>query len=227
MARCFTMAAGRLAVSGLLTAVFASIFVSAAPIAKRNPYSFVLSNPYSDTIFELGNVSYLANTKHPKAVVSANCEPASSAVPITVIKTNESSISKDTLEGVIASYLEGDDVFSEDFLEGVYISSSVTASLDASAIEYLGSMNASFVFVDASISAEGISTISVQGAVDLPAGPYLASVGSGSVSFSTVYRLYRDVYRTFLFGAYDANDGEGNHNPLGVFLPKFWDPMIP
>jgi hypothetical protein len=222
--------AGRHLYSGILAALVASISVSASPIVKRNPYTFVLENPYGDAIFELGNVSYLANTKHPKVVAGANCKTssASSSVPITVIKTDESAITKDVLEGVLSSYLDGDDVFSYDFLDGLYISSSVQSSLDASAIEYLSTFNTNFVFLGESVSADGpFSKYVVKGASDLPAGPYLASLGDGSVSLATVYRLYPDTYRTFLFGSYDTNDGEGNHSPLGVFLPKFWDPMIP
>lgn len=221
--------AGRV-VAGLLTALLASISVSASPVAKRNPYTFVLNNPYGDAIFELGNVSFLANTKFPKAAVSAKCEPhaATSSVPVTVIKANATTITKDILQNAISSYIEHDDVYNEDFLDGLYISSSAESSLDASAIEYLSSLATSFVFVDTSVSAEGkFSTVSLSTPLDIPAGPYLASIGQDSVSFASVYRLYPDTYRTFLFGAYDANDGEENHNPLGVFLPKFWDPMIP
>jgi hypothetical protein len=221
--------AGRFLLSSLLIASLASISVTAAPVFKRNPYTFVLENPYSDTIFELGNVSYLANIKHPKA--NAGCAtPSGSAtsLPITVIKTNETVITRDTLTNIISSYLEGDDVFSYDFLDGLYISSSVKSSLDASAVDYLDSFNTSWIFVDASVTAD-ISTNKavLQSSVELPAGPYLASINGDSVSFATVYRLYPDTYRTFLFGAYEANDGQDNHNPLGVFLPKFWDPMIP
>ena len=221
--------AGRFLLSGLLTAALASISASAAPVIKRNPYSFVLENPYGDAVFELGNVSYLANTKHPKA--SAGCAtPAGSAtsIPITVIKTNETTITKDILESVVSSYLDGDDVFSHDFLGGLYLSSGVKSTLDASAVDFLASLNTSMLFVDASVTADvSMSKMVLESTVDLPAGPYLASVEDDSVSFATVYRLYPDTYRTFLFGAYDANDGQENHNPLGVFLPMFWDPMIP
>ncbi|RMZ74417.1 amidase family [Pyrenophora seminiperda CCB06] len=203
--------------------------MAAAPVAKRNPYSFVLENPYGDAIFELGNVSYLANTKHPKA--SAGCAStatSNTAIPITVVKTKETTITKDTLSSVISSYVEGDDVFSHDFLDGLYISSSVKSSMDASAIEYLGSFNISWLFVDTSVTVEAsIKQLSLQSAIDLPPGPYLANIGDGSVTFATVYRLYPDTHRTFLSGAYYANDGLDNHNPLGVFLPKYWDPMIP
>jgi hypothetical protein len=221
--------AGRIILSRLLTASLASISVLAAPVIKRNPYSFVLENPYSDTIFELGNVSYLANTEHPKA--SAGCTTpvgSSTTIPITVIKTNETAITKDFLTNVISSYLEGDDVFNHDFLDGLYLSSSVKSTLDASAVDYLTSFNTSMLFVDASVTADvSMNKMVLESTVELPAGPYLASVEEGSVSFATVYRLYPDTYRTFLFGAYDSNDGQDNHNPLGVFLPKFWDPMVP
>jgi hypothetical protein len=221
--------AARFLYPSLLTASLVSIFVTAAPVIKRNPYTFVLENPYSDTIFKLGNVSYLANTKHPKA--SAECAtPFSSAtsLPITVIKTNETTITKDTLTNIISSYLDGDDVFNYDFLDGLYLSSSMKSTLDASAIDYLDSFNTSWIFLDSSITADVLINKAVlQSPVELPAGPYLASMDGDSVSFATVYRLYPDTYRTFLFGAYEANDGQDNHNPLGIFLPKFWDPMIP
>lgn len=232
MRRSSTMA-GRLFVAASLTALLASISASAAPIVKRNEYTFVLNNPYGDAVFELGNVSYLANTIHPKAVVAADCKPVASLLPITVVKTNESSITRTSLEGILSAYLDADDVFSHDFLAGVYISSSVPASLDASAVAYLSLFNSSYVFLEDSVSASvsgdsnPFSSISVKTPGDMPAGPYLAALGDGSLSLATVYRLYPDTYRTFLFGAYDANDGEGNHEPLGVFLPKFWDPMIP
>lgn len=214
--------------SAALTALFASISVSAAPIAKRNEYTFVLNNPYGDAIFELGNVSYLANTVHPKAVLSADCEPVASLLPMTVVKTNESTITKSILEGIITSYQEGDDVFNYDFLDGLYISSTVQSLLDASAVEYLSSFNTSFVFLDDSVTGDGpFSKVSIKSTADMPAGPYLASLEEGSVSLATVYRLYPDTYRTFLFGAYETNDGEQSYSPLGVFLPKFWDPLIP
>lgn len=218
----------RFLVSASLAALFASISVSAVPIVKRNEYTFLMNNPYGDAIFELGNVSYLANTVHPKAVLSADCEPASSLLPITVVKTNESTISQATLEKVISSYLIADDVFNHDFLDGILVSSTVKSTLDASAVEYLGSFNTRFVLLDDSVSGDGPFTkVSIKSPVDLPAGPYLASLKADSVSLATVYRLYPDTYRTFLFGAYDTNDGEENHSSLGVFLPKFWDPMIP
>jgi hypothetical protein len=220
----------------LLPLLFASLSptcVTAAPVTKRNPYNFILNNPSGGTIFELGDTSYLANTKHPKARVGCTITASgasSPSIPVTVIKTNETVITEDILEPIISTYLERDDVFSHDFLDGLYISSSVQSSISASALAYLDSFNSTWLFLDPSVTtdATGLNKAVLASPLDVPAGPYLASIDDAtSVSLATVYRLYADTYKTFLFGAYDANDGENAHVPLGVVLPKYQDPMIP
>lgn len=215
----------------LLAVLACARIASAAVIAKRNEYKFLQNDTFSDTVFSLGEVSYLANTKHPKASVGYSTSGRAgdaSWVPVTVVKTNETVVTRHVLGDAIAAYLEGDDVFSEDFLHGVYVSSSGKSYMDASAVEYLAELNSSWLLLDSSITADTpVNKAVLQSSVDLPAGPYLASIGATAVSFATVYRLYEDTQKTFLFGAYDANDGEANHNALGVFLPKYWDPMIP
>ncbi|EUC43328.1 hypothetical protein COCMIDRAFT_101179 [Bipolaris oryzae ATCC 44560] len=216
--------------SNLLIALLAASSAATAPIVQRNPYNFVLSNPVGHTIFALGDVSYLADKKHPKA--SARCTTITSgqstSIPIALVKTNTTLITKDTLKAIISTYVEGDDVFSHDFLGGLYISSRVQSSLDASAVEYISSFNSTWLFLDPLVIANTtINKVALESSVDLPAGPYLASVDGSSISFATVYRLYADTYKTFLFGAYGANDGEGTHYPVGMLSPKFQDPLIP
>ena len=201
---------------------------------RRNEYSFVLNNTFGDAVFELGDVSYLAGMRNPKASIGCSTSTAVSSssvswVPVTVAKTNKTLITRETLQDIIAAYLDADDVFSPDFLHGLYISSSVKSHLDASAVEYLASsFNTTWLLLDPSVAADApVNRAALQAAVNLPAGPYLASISATSVSFATVYRLYEDTQKTFLFGAYDANDGEAKHNPVGVFQPKYWDPLIP
>ena len=210
-----------------------AVTVAAAPV-KRNAYTFLSANTQGDAIFELGNITYLANIQHPKAVLTGRgSASASLELPLTVIYVNASSVTQEYLEGVMASYVEGDDVFSEDFLKSIYMVSTVFgASLDGSALSYLGSLSVSTVYLDASIavpSGGSISMIPVTGppAAALPAGPYLATTKDGSIALATVYRLYEDTYRDFLFGSYESNDGTGSHNALGAFLPRFWYPLIP
>ena len=45
-------------------------------------------------------------------------------------------------------------------------------------------------------------------------GPYLARPYPGGVELRPVYRLYPDVYRTFIYGIYPANDGSGRYKRL-------------
>lgn len=204
---------------------------------RRNPYTFLQPTPNGDALFELGNLTYLANLQHPKAALSGDCSSAASivgsnGVPFTVISTNTSLVTDGVLQSTIESYLTGDDVFSEDFLEGVYITSSAgNPVLDTSAIAYLESYNTSHVLLSTNFVSRNISgpfTLTyVEGSASLPAGPYVASIGPATVSFALVYRLYADSYRDFLFGAYDSNDSNATYNALGAFLPKFWDPLIP
>ncbi|KAH7069464.1 amidase family protein [Paraphoma chrysanthemicola] len=175
----------------LITAVLAlTNLVSAAPVLKRNPYEFVLSNPYSDTVFSLGNISYLANTKHPKVVLGTAAETRTTTVPITVIKANVSAISRAWLEHTFQLYAAGDDVWNYDFLDGIYISSSVKASLESGAIEYLAGFNTSYVFTDGSVTGQStFTTITVSPTEGLPVGPYLATLGPSTASLATVYRF--------------------------------------
>lgn len=222
-------------------AIFAN--VHAAPFKRGDgTYSHLQNTSYGDIIFGLGNITYLANLQHPKAFFKSKCDltvvPADGGlVPLTVVLTNESVITQDDLEETIAEYLAGDDVFNEDFLESLYLIPSAGTSpvLDASALQFLSNANIHRLFLDTAFSQHSnnitgrfsTTLVTAPQYVALPPGPYAAVITTEDIAFSSVYRLYRDEHRDFLFGAYDANDGDGNHNPLGSFLPHSWDPMIP
>lgn len=211
---------------------------SAAPV-KRNQYTILQPNTQGDTIFELGNNTYLANVRYPKGIITGNFTSLVAAgslrseFPITVINTNVSTVSQDMLTTIVQGYVAGDDVFTTDYLETIYISSSAPGViLDSSATSYLQSLNISHIFVDASISVASysilsVSTVSSPGIETLPSGPYLALIDGDRVSLASVFLLYPDTYRDFLFGSYDSNDGNSTHSSVGVFRPAMWDPYIP
>ncbi|KAI2471529.1 amidase family protein [Annulohypoxylon bovei var. microspora] len=212
--------------------------VLAAPVEKRAPWKHLQTTQYGSVAFELGNQTYLANVGYPKAIVSGNyasiANDGGSPVPLTLIFAEDDVVTGEYLQGVIASYLEGDDVFSEDFLESIYIGSNGSSSnptLDASALTYLSSLEPRHIFLDTSFKgsrpASNIPVIYTTIPSSLTAGPYAASISETSVAFSTVYRLYRDSYRDFLYGTYDSNDGAGTFNPVSIHQSRFWDPMIP
>ncbi|KAK6442585.1 hypothetical protein LTR95_001176 [Oleoguttula sp. CCFEE 5521] len=210
--------------------------VVAAPF-KRNPFAFLQKTRSDSAIFQLGNITYLANTKYPKATLSAGRGPRNdvSDVPLTVLYTNASVVTRDILESTIASYLETDDVFSQDFLAGLLLSSTAPgkASVDASATSYIQSLGIEHVVYSSAFSKVGghgapsAAYVDISVSPNLPPGPYLASFSGGSIALSTVYRLYEDTYRDFLYGSYDLNDGNGTHAYLDYSFPSFGYPAIP
>jgi hypothetical protein len=227
--------------SQLLTLLLALAIgiVTAAP-AKRSIYSYRETTTNGDVLFDLGNNSYLANVQHPK-VTAGDCSAARKTgldlVPLTVIFACETVVTGPYLQNITASYLSGDDVFTEDFLAGIYIISTTghPTVLDASALEFIAEANVNVLLLDTAFAQQrqnitgSFSTnfIEAPDSLALPAGPYLASISPTSIAFSSVYRLYVDSYRDFLFGAYDSNDGEGTFNPLGAFFANRWDTLIP
>ncbi len=209
------------------------VSISCAPL-RRAPYNLLQSLPNGDLLFELGNLSYVANIQHPKAIASTSFATVSQHVnfPMTVFNTNASVITNDVLESIVASYLEADDVFTEDFLQSVVISSTADEpTLDATAISYLESYEVSHTFVSGNfkpvVSAGNYRVAALSLDRALPSGPYMATTAGDSLLFCMVHLLYADSYRDFLFGAYDSNDGNGSYSALPTFLPRYWNPMIP
>ncbi|KAH9885968.1 amidase family protein [Xylariomycetidae sp. FL2044] len=221
----------------------------AAP-TKRASYQQTQTTQHGGVAFNLGNNSYFANIQYPRGVLGGDCSTAASSadtlVPFTVIYApaaaaaadDDAVVTGEYLADVVTEYLEGDDVFSEDFLEGVFIAWNGTggggkATLDQSAVDYLNGLEVAYLFVDSAFddgdwkSDIPVTHVSSSDGPALPAGPYAASVSAGSVALSMVYRLYRDSHRDFLYGAYASNDGAGTFYPLEVSNARFWDPMIP
>ena len=214
----------------LLLLVFQIGIVFSAPF-KRNAYNYIQPLGNGDALFELGNLSYIANVVNPKAIakvtVSGTASYNGSSLPLTIINTNASLITQGILQSVVANYLQGDDVFSEDFLGAVLIASTAeNATLDSSAMAYLQSYDVAQVFVSGGLESASSSVAVFQG-LSPPAGPYLATVKDGMLELATVHLLYADSYRDFLYGAYDSNDGSGTYSAVPAWLPRYWNPMIP
>lgn len=223
----------------LVVSVLAGL-ACAAPAGKRSAWTKVDSTPNGGVAFTLGNGTYFANLEYPKALLSLSCKTTSKPddiVPFTVITVQDTTVTGAVLEGVIGKYLAGDDVFSTDFLEGIYLAynGSGSATIDASAVSYLDSVAPSNLLLDVAFSTSAaksvfkspITIVPALNITSLPAGPYAVSIGAKSVAFNQVYRLYRDEFRDFLYGTYDANDGQGTHYPLELFFARKWDPYVP
>lgn len=217
----------------ILDITFFSLPVFSSTV-KWNDCKKIQTTATGGVVYELGGTTYFANSKNPKAALSGKGIIANEGIaPITVIVSNNREITGKYLESTVSGYLDGDDVFSKDFLESVYISSSSKqGSIHSTALQYLASLGIKNLYLDSKICSEGNSPISfksvrVSGGYStvLPSGPYTAVISEGDIQVLTTYRLYRDEYRNFITGAYE--DGEGSFSALEVMNSQWWDPMIP
>ncbi|KAI1804583.1 amidase family protein [Daldinia bambusicola] len=224
---------------------------------KRAPLEHLQTTRHGDVEFGLGDRTYLANIRHPKAAIllggdgngqatAANWQ--GSLVPLTAVLTDREVVTAEYLRAVIESYLSaGDDVFSDDFLEGIYIgnngtsnasgqtaTTTTTTTLDASALQYLNYLAPQHLILDTSFESIGcyieVTYLGDTDAISSPnltAGPYAALISEDLIALGAVYRLHRDTHRNFLYGTYDSDDGEGTFAPVEIFQPRSWDPLIP
>lgn len=167
------------------------------------------------TIFELGDISYLTATKSLKATLprsAAKDLSVGSSVALTVLDVDcaEEELTPAALESTIASYLSKDDVFTEDFLEGVYLMGASFISDDV--VSSLNEMGVKHV-----VYGEGVSSTSAHlttFCLTLPLGPYLLTVQDDHLGINSVYRLYSDENRTLMYGTYQESDDFGNYTEL-------------
>jgi hypothetical protein len=199
--------------------------INGRPLARNDPVQRISSVENGDLVFSLGNAPYLALTTTPSAKTSG--VGGDGMVPFTVVKTDECSITTRTIDDLVSKYLEGDDVISESYLQAMYISSSCDgeASMDSAVLDHLKSIGTKMVLTSSKVTCKGGSV--VQGLDGLEPGPYVASIANGAASFSKVYRLYEDRYRTFIFGAYEDPSAPGSFKPFSVNIAKYQDPLIP
>jgi hypothetical protein len=210
--------------SSLIVLAAASL-AQARPLARDDPVQHLSSSEHGDMVFSLGDIPYLALTTTPSAESSGfNGE---GNLPFTVVKFDQCSVTADAIDSLINKYLEEDDVISESFLQSLYISTSCEgdASMDGGAIDYLTSMGAKMIYTNSRLACKG--TVAVEGPDGLEPGPYIASIKEGVASFSSVYRLYEDRYRTFIFGAYEVPSSDNSFKPFPVNIAKYQDPLIP
>lgn len=231
---------GTFAPTRVLTISLLPLLASAAPASKRSTWKKISSTAEGGVAFTLGDGTYLANLEYPKAILGLECKTSSKPkdiVPFTIISVDDSTVTESLLNDTIARYLTGDDVFSTDFLEGIYLAynGSGPANLDSSAVSYLNSLAPAHLLLDAAFSASAakarfespVTKVPAANTSSLPAGPYAVSIERTSIAFNTVYRLYQDEFRDFLYGTYEANDGEGTYYPLELFFANKWYPYIP
>ncbi|KAH3661435.1 hypothetical protein OGAPHI_006842 [Ogataea philodendri] len=143
---------------------------------------------------KLGNISYYVPDTPWKTFTEYELSPLfgelkpSFLFPLTVL--NETSLNYSVVQTLSDDFSEKDDVFSEFFLENIFLNSG--DSVSSTKNHSLSGFNVS-----------SVSTLSTA----LPNGPYFASYLDGVVSVFPAYRLYADTHAAFQIGIVPSGDG--------------------
>ena len=183
--------------------------------------------------FELGNSTYYSPASAVAQGVVGNVtytEPK--FLPLTVLKTNETTISSDVLSALVSSYASVDDVWTEDFLTGILLVSAPDgAALDASATSWVGSTGAQRLLSTAGVDtsnfgSSSIAKYEVPTSWDLQPGPYTYSSDASGVTIRQVFAMHRDKYEAFLFGVTPV-PGSSAYEAVELFIPPYQDAWVP
>lgn len=166
----------------------------------------------SGSVLRIGDILYYTPhfpyaTYKPKG---SGVPPATGFTAVTSIRTTSSPITKAYLEQHFTFYSEFDDVYSDHFMDSLIISYDgiASASFEANAESWLETLNIRHLYLSERISPPKVKTLQISQIKEgPPAGPYFASMKAGRLDLHSAYRLYKDEYEAFLFGAVPQTDG--------------------
>ncbi|OGM41183.1 hypothetical protein ABOM_009550 [Aspergillus bombycis] len=192
-------------------------------------------NTTEEIFFQLENVSYLSNARHPKAVYPSSWPPSDQPLwtPLTAISVNVTQVTEADIKKTIQDYLDQDDVFNPAFLETVFIQSVAGGTIEEEAIGYLQRLNVSTIIVPPNVTTSPKSSIRMVRIDSVPysqpvEGPFVAVVKDNAIHLCPVWRLYLDHYSVFLQGSYESGDGKGTHRAVGAENTRIFEqPLIP
>lgn len=155
---------------------------------------------------------YSTTTPFLEVDISQSAGVSLNSTPATVITSPHSPIRRAFLEAQLEVYGNVDDVWDERFMKSLIVSYTGQAigffSDDAKV--WLRTQKLDYLFVSDSILPPKLKKTRVTQISSVPPpGPYLISSSSSreKLKFRNVYRLFEDVYETFLFGALPNPNG--------------------
>ncbi|KAL5343542.1 amidase signature enzyme [Aspergillus crustosus] len=161
-------------------------------------------------------VGDIAVARLPDIPLSAlNPLPDIDVLPMTVISSESDTFTAAEFNSTVAEYLVNDDVFSEAFLDAIYLSYTGEASpvLESAPVQAELKKEGSTLFLASSkYSTADQGVIKTCLTENLPDGPYFASTKTGDIF--KAHRLYEDNHYAFLEPA--VSDEEGGYRALSV-----------
>ncbi|KAL1941453.1 hypothetical protein VTO73DRAFT_7270 [Trametes versicolor] len=192
-----------------LNAVFGFVF----GLATVRVAAVQVSVQHTGRTLTLGNVSYFVPPSPVSSLPNAAflVKPASGdLIPFSVIPTSKTVFDQNALEATIAQWSAKDDVWSEAFLTGVYLSFNGTRGIPVAS---LGSAQKKFGIDFVLRSKSFLGGVSLK--TPLPSGPYFLETATGNIF--EAYRLYNDENQSFLYGT--IPNGKDSFDILSARVP--------
>ncbi|KAG5723421.1 Glutamyl-tRNA(Gln) amidotransferase subunit A [Termitomyces sp. T112] len=191
--------------TGLIDSIQALCIISLAALVAGKVN--VIEVDASGTILDLAGQPYYVPFDPVLTVdPSRRSDVPAGFVPVTSITAQYSPITKSFLESQIAAYGNIDDVWTDRFLDSLFISydGQFTGFFQEEAEEWLQASNISHLYLSSNIRLPKFTSPPVsQIEAGPPAGPYftMLSLSSSHLDIHAAYRLRKDEYASFLFGA--------------------------
>ncbi|KAI0790562.1 amidase signature enzyme [Abortiporus biennis] len=169
----------------------------------------------------LGNISYfvspspvsqLAINKDGKTqdlIRSVGQSFAGQLIPLTVISTADAKFDDRDFETTLDTFTSGDDVWSQSFLTGVFVSFTGSSRSPTTSLTF-GPRQFGVQFV---LRSQQYSS-GIGASKSLPSGPYFLEATTGNVFQAS--RLYNDENQSFLYGT--IPDGKGGFQQLSAHI---------
>ncbi|TFK85923.1 amidase signature enzyme [Polyporus arcularius HHB13444] len=164
----------------------------------------------------LGGVSYFVpaspvSALHDSSSLSVAAKSAfNGLLPFSVIPTSEPIFDGDALQDIVHDWSTKDDVWSKEFLRGIYLTYNGSRALPTTS-SFLAQETSGIDFVLLSKSYP----LGIELAKVLPAGPYFLEPASGNIY--QALRLYNDENQSFVYGT--IPDGNGGFQVLSAKIP--------
>ncbi|KAJ5342597.1 hypothetical protein N7541_011721 [Penicillium brevicompactum] len=165
-------------------------------------------------LLSVNGISYYSGGNSVSSLITSvdfNSTQFDDIVPITVIRTDETLLTKSSLSEIIANYSATDDVFQAGFLETVFLlyDGHGRGQIDPTAKQTFKDLGSSLLMASPAYRPEAhITPAKIRH--DLPKGPYFYSPKTGELY--QAFRLYADHQLAFTEAA--LSDGAGGFKPL-------------
>ena len=189
------------------------------------------SAPSGAIAYALGNATYYSPAK-PALTGCVSIEGGSSSLlPLTVLKTNETTITPVILEDLTAEYAR-DDVWTPGFLEGALVLAMPSgAVLGDGVVPWIVNTGVKYLLLSVDsepmgLGSSGINVLLMPSVGSLRPGPYTLSISPSQIAIHEAYLLQRDKLEAFLFGV-TPSPGSSAYAPVDLMLPSYQDAWIP